>query len=140
MMDKHIRQLQIDEDFKKNQEKSRKSWADHNQEMTNLHIGLQKARDEIYNDRLNKRGLFKKLFNIKPDMRFVDMCQMQEYIHCVKDINAKYAKIHEDMRRIMKDDPIDIRIYYLKTHTDKQLIKSAYDKYMVEPINYKQDD
>ncbi len=111
------------------------SWNQHQQEMLDLHISMQKDKDKVYNSKLNKRNWFQKLFNIKPDMSFVNMCQTQQYICCVKDINERYAQINNDIKRIIKDDPI-MPVHYLETHNNKQLIKSSIKQYINNESTY----
>ncbi len=56
------------------------------EQLKKLGESIDKEREEYYQSKLKKRNWFQKLFNIKPDMKFYDMCNFSYRIEMTKII------------------------------------------------------
>ncbi len=49
-----------------------------------LESDIAKQRERVYQHKLKNRNFFQKIFNIQPDMSFVDMCHNSERLEMYK--------------------------------------------------------
>ncbi len=64
------------------------------QELEDLEIRLKKDKQITFNHKMLNRNFIQRFLNIKPNMKFCDMCICQDRIFSTKMILNKY-KTHE---------------------------------------------